>query len=82
MLALGKCAFSLGMDQETHKEVNQLLDQADANEVCACLMSPARAKKLNRVAKQMRKEAFRLAGPVDPEIKAMNDTELLKELGL
>jgi hypothetical protein len=69
-----------------NKEIRNLVAQAEANEIYAAITSNKKnARKLNKVARDMTKEAIRIANEIDPisaEVAAMSDSELLVELGL
>ena len=62
------------------------LNQANANEIWAAISDEKSAKKLNKVAANMRKEAIRIYDEIsgfDPNKTAhLTDEQLLAELGL
>lgn len=70
------------------EEVDQLLRQAESNEVWAVVSKPKKAKQLRKVAKQMTTEAIAILDDLgegfkpDARIEALSDDELLSELGL
>jgi hypothetical protein len=72
-------------DTESRKYAYYLLSQADANETYAALTGGRKAKKLNKVAFDMRKEAIAIMDKLtgyDPSEDAedISDEDLLKEL--
>lgn len=73
-------------DVESRKYAYYLLNQAEANEVYAALTGGRKAKKLNKVASEMRKEAIAIMDKLtgyDPseDAEEISDEDLLKELG-
>jgi len=67
-----------------NKEIRNLAAQAHSNEIYAALTSNKKnAKKLEKVARDMTKEAIRIANKIDPidaKTAAMSDSELLTAL--
>lgn len=67
------------MDQQY---ANQLLRQAESNEIWATLQPKRKADRLNKVAKQMRNEAMRIMDEVtgyepNSDDQNLSDSELL-----
>lgn len=71
------------MTHEIEQEAAALLEQARANRIHAAFnpsLTPRQRKRLLRVAKDMTAHAFKILGPVDPEIAALSDDDLLAQL--
>jgi hypothetical protein len=68
------------MTHEKEREAAALLAQAEANRIHAAFnpnLTARQRKRLERVAKDMTAHAFKILGPVDPEIAALSTDELL-----